>query len=556
MFQLKNVKTYYGANPYINKRAMVFDVAYDVHEDQLNFENRAHHITDALPVDFEEFDFKKKKSPADYASYLLLGLLNYIRGDLRFSFAENNKIIIDFHDPKVNFFVLKVIVKWFQLGVFDINVFQVDLRNIFDLCKTKHPDFQAHALIEYAKSNNISYHSVGKKIWVYGTGSGAHTFFETSMLKDMSMQRLSKDKCKSIFNDVGVRSPNYLCRDDFTNLDEVVEKIKFPCVVKPNDSGGGKGVIANINDINQLGFAINHAKAHSKSGALIIEEHLLGFDHRILIVGGEFKGCVKSEAPYIIGDDIKTVNDLISEKNKFRTLSFYRSGYKRPVIIDDALINKLDIQNLKLSDILDSGQKVYLRNNSNLGGGGDSFFVNDVHPDIINQALRIADHVGMFSTGIDYITEDISKSPDIVDGGFTELNKTPGVPVFVNAGFSPEKVGSFFLKGTCWDVPLDVYIVTKKMQESKKLFNNSYIFPNFVKKNDNVYKLNNSSFDECWGRYASDRSLDRLQFVINEDQLKNFGVLEGADNVLVFSSCSVDTRDFLEKCNVEFSIID
>lgn len=556
MLKLKHVKTYYGANPYVDKKAMVFEIEYDLEKSNSNFETRAQEILDSLPIDFDVLDLSNTKSHTDFISYLSLELLNYARGDLRFSFATDNLVCIEFHNPNVNFFVFGLISQWFSFDEFNVDKFSVDLRNIWAACKKNHPDFQAHALIEYAKSSSISYHNLGRKIWVYGTGRGAHVFFETSLFEDMNGQKLSKDNCKSIFHEVCVRYPKYICKSEFKNLDEVIEEIQFPCVVKPNDSGGGKGVTANINDIHQLDFAIKHAKSYSKSGAIVVEEHLLGFDHRILVVSGEFKGCVKSEAPFVIGDGKKTINELIAEKNKFRTVSFFKSRYKRPIIVDDALINKLHIQNLRISDIIDSGQKIYLRNNSNLGGGGDSVFVKEVHPDIINHALKIANNVGMFSTGIDYITEDISKSPEDIGGGFTELNKVPGVPVFVNAGFSPAAVGSFFLKGICWDVPLDIYIVDQNRDRIGELFKNSYIFPNLIIKDKKLHKLNYPSFDECWGRYVSDRSLDRLEFLINEKFLKNFGVLEGATNVFVFSRCSVDTTNFLEACRVNFTVID
>lgn len=556
MFKLKHIATYYGANPYIDKKAMVFEIEHDLKNSYSQFKARAQEVLDAMPIDFGRFDIEGGNSKEDILSLLAIELLNYKRGDLRYSFSKDSKIFMDFHSPKVNAFVLNKILKWFRGNSFDVDNFLVDLQNIWSICKINHPDFQAHALIEYAKNSNISYHNLGSKIWTYGTGRGSKVFFETSAFEDMNLERLSKSKCKEIFHDIGVRYPKYICKSEFSNLNEIISEINFPCVVKPNDSGGGKGVTANIDDINQLHFAINHAKAHSKSGLIVIEEHLSGFDHRLLVVAGQFKGCVKSEAPFVVGDGEKTINELILEKNRLRTESFYKSGYKRPIKIDDALINKLSIQELKVSDVLESGRKVYLRNNSNLGGGGDSTFVDQVHPEIINQALKIASHVGMFSTGIDYITEDISKSPELVHGGFTELNKTPGVPVFVNAGFSPKKVGSFFLEDICYNVPLDVYIIKDFKNNIGSFFDGSYVFPNSIIKGNKRYKLDYQSFDQCWGRYVSDKSLDRLNFVISEGKLKNFGILEGVDRVFLASECCDDTKNFLKYCNVNYTVVD
>ncbi len=73
-----------------------------------------------------------------------------------------------------------------------------------------------------------------------------------------------------------------------------------------------------------------------------------GRDYRLLFVRGDFLGCASSVAPFIIGDGVKTVRELIGSINSKRTRNLYESKYLRPTKVDASVIEALSVQGLGL----------------------------------------------------------------------------------------------------------------------------------------------------------------------------------------------------------------
>ncbi len=207
---------------------------------------------------------------------------------------------------------------------------------------------------------------------------------------------------------------------------EAAERITFPVVVKPLSEEQGIGITTNINSSDELQKAYRIAKQYSSQG-VIVEKHLEGDDHRMLVVKGELIASVKRVPGGIIGDGRQTVEKLVKQENEdFRRGDQHRSLMKN-IVLDDEAEELLSRQSLTVKSIPKQDQFVRLRYTANLSSGGKAIDVtNIVHPDNRYIAERAALLVGLDIAGVDFLSPDISKSWKKVGGAIVEINAQPG----------------------------------------------------------------------------------------------------------------------------------
>lgn len=90
-----------------------------------------------------------------------------------------------------------------------------------------------------------------------------------------------------IFKQYSVPHPKFVVINS-NNIDNIHQKlidakIQYPCISKPTDSSGSRGVIL-IEDQNQLLSAVNYSSGYSKAGNVIIEELLVGLEISVEMV--------------------------------------------------------------------------------------------------------------------------------------------------------------------------------------------------------------------------------------------------------------------------------
>ncbi|WP_163709343.1 glutamate ligase [Mangrovibacterium lignilyticum] len=198
-----------------------------------------------------------------------------------------------------------------------------------------------------------------------------------------------------------------------------LETISFPAVVKPADTDHGIAVATNIQSQAELQEAIERAFTFSKR--VIVEEFFAGREFRFLVIDGIVRAIAFREPANITGDGKHTVEQLIDQKNKGRG-----NDYRHPLLkikVDEEVKRHLKAQSISLESILDAGEKVYLRKNSNLSTGGDSIDVTDEMPVFYNQiAEQAAQAAGLSIAGIDIIINDWQAEPSTDNYIVVELN--------------------------------------------------------------------------------------------------------------------------------------
>lgn len=98
------------------------------------------------------------------------------------------------------------------------------------------------------------------------------------------------DKAEMIkaFAEHGVEHPWYYVARDKEEFDVIIEKVSFPCIMKPTDNAGSRGVVLAY-DLKELTEAYEYSHGESRSGAVIVEEYLEGpeFSIEVMVIGGE-----------------------------------------------------------------------------------------------------------------------------------------------------------------------------------------------------------------------------------------------------------------------------
>ncbi len=204
------------------------------------------------------------------------------------------------------------------------------------------------------------------------------------------------------------------------------EEIGYPVVVKPFDGNQGKGVTLNITDERQLRIACAEALRHSK--AVIVERYIKGKDYRILVVGGKVSAVAERRPPFVVGDGIHTVRELVDIENRNPLRGDDHEKPLTKIRIDDVAKQLLARRNMDENHVPAEGEIIYLRENGNLSTGGTARdCTEEIHPYNAELAVRAARITGLDIAGIDMTAEDISRPIDESNGAILEVNAAPGL---------------------------------------------------------------------------------------------------------------------------------
>jgi D-alanine-D-alanine ligase-like ATP-grasp enzyme len=160
---------------------------------------------------------------------------------------------------------------------------------------------------------------------------------------------------------------------------------------------------------------------------LLIEEFSSGEEFRILATKDSLLGVIKRIPANVIGDGIKTIEQLITEKNTDPRRGDNYTYSLLKIIIDEEVLSLLQEQNLSLSSVPEKNERILLRKKSNISTGGDSIDVTDqIHKNIRVLATNIVRAIPSLPyAAIDFITKDISANPFDIGYSVVEINSSP-----------------------------------------------------------------------------------------------------------------------------------
>lgn len=240
-----------------------------------------------------------------------------------------------------------------------------------------------------------------------------------------------KEGTKQILGDLGVPVPRGTVISYLDELQDAVETLGgFPIVIKPLDGNHGRGITIDINSWELAEEAYDAAKAISQG--VIVERFYRGRDHRVLVIGGKVVAVAERVPAHVVGDGHATIDQLIQQTNEDPRRGEGHDNLLTRIEVDRTSWDLLDRQGYTLETVLPAGDICYLRATANLSTGGIAIDrTDDIHPDNVWLAERIARIIGLDIAGIDIVTTDISMPLRQVDGVVVEVNAAPGLRMHI-----------------------------------------------------------------------------------------------------------------------------
>lgn len=228
----------------------------------------------------------------------------------------------------------------------------------------------------------------------------------------------------------------------FSQVEEAITyaaELGYPVVVKPLAGKSGRGVVSGIENDKTARWAIEQVREiEGEKTRFIVEQHVDGHDYRVYVAYGEVLSVVLRTPASVVGDGVRTLAELVLAKNHHRQLNPHTRT--RLIALDDAAEYYLLHQGANWDTVPEAGQIVTLAAAANISRGGDSSEVlHEVHPSILDAALRAVDAVpGLNQAGVDFLIPDHTVAIDQQNCGICEINTTPALmanqaPVFGEA---------------------------------------------------------------------------------------------------------------------------
>ncbi len=200
------------------------------------------------------------------------------------------------------------------------------------------------------------------------------------------------------FEDNNVPHPWYYEVRDENYWHFLINELTYPCIIKPADSSGSRGVCL-LNNKQEASQVYSYAKSHSSSGVVIVEEYMKGPEVSVEII--------------VYENEIHIIS--ITDKMTTGAPHFVELGHKQPSALSEKV--KKDIAQVAIKAV-----KAIGINNS---AAHVEIIVTDNGPKLVELGARlggdcITSHLVPLSTGIDMVKASI----DLAMGHKPDLNKT------------------------------------------------------------------------------------------------------------------------------------
>lgn len=160
---------------------------------------------------------------------------------------------------------------------------------------------------------------------------------------------------------------------------------------------------------------------------ILIEEEFFGEEARYLVVSGKCLSVTKRVPPFVVGDGVKNISELLLEKNAIRNEN--PSLKSKLIKINSHRESILEEQGVNINDIPSKGTKIYIDYMSSISAGGETIEITEyVHPNL----KKAAENAGSIFPGMDVIGVDLmarSHFDDTTSDEYIviEINAQPGL---------------------------------------------------------------------------------------------------------------------------------
>jgi cyanophycin synthetase len=255
----------------------------------------------------------------------------------------------------------------------------------------------------------------------------------TSETKHIAVEiSCDKEDTHNLLNDLGLPVPQQMMIYSDRQAVKAAQRMGFPVVLKPLNANHGRGVSINLMTDDDVITAFAEAQRHGTSRAVLVESFITGYDHRMLVVNNELVAVAKRVPGHVIGDGVHTIGQLVEIVNKDPRRGVGHEKVLTRLELDNQATRLMEEADYDKDTVLEKAHTFYLRSTANLSTGGTAIDVTDiVHPDNREMAVRAIRAIGLDIGGVDFLTDDISKSYKEIGGGICECNAAPGFRMHV-----------------------------------------------------------------------------------------------------------------------------
>lgn len=271
-----------------------------------------------------------------------------------------------------------------------------------------------------------------------------------SSIMPYNVSILAGDKgiTKKILQDNGISVP---IGETFNSnkIDYILEAFKIldcPVVIKPVFGSHGYDVYANLKTEKEVIDSIKKIIKNKGNTTILIEEYFKAKEYRVFITKNKDYAVLHRDPAHIFGNGINTIKELIEIENYKRMHP--RKNALCEIFVDEELYNYINKNGLNMNTIPKNGEKVYLRENSNVAMGGVCEDYTDiVHPSVIDIGMKVlSSFPGLPYVGIDFMTNSIDQKQNDESYRIIEINTMPGIHMhFRPAIGKPQNIAKYIV---------------------------------------------------------------------------------------------------------------
>lgn len=285
------------------------------------------------------------------------------------------------------------------------------------------------SIVEEAVARDIPWIRLGTNSLVQlGYGINQMRFQATITCKTSSIAvdiACNKEQTKKMLGAASIPVAGGGICSDTTELNEVINKIGYPIVLKPLNGNHGKGASINVTNWEDAVAGLEYAKNYSHR--IIVEKFITGFDFRVLVIDNKLVAAAKRVPAHVLGNGKDTIQQLIETTNLDPRRGYGHENVLTQIDVDRDTEDLLEKLNYTLNTIPHNGETVYLKSTANLSTGGTSVDVTDMmHPENIFLCERISRVIGLDVCGVDIMAENLTQPLKENGGCILEVNAAPG----------------------------------------------------------------------------------------------------------------------------------
>jgi cyanophycin synthetase len=247
-----------------------------------------------------------------------------------------------------------------------------------------------------------------------------------------------KDLTKKLLAMCGVPVPEGQVVDSPAAAWAAAQEIGLPVCLKPSNGNRARGVSLDLSTQSEIETAYDIALAQGRD--VIVERFVRGSEHRLLVVGDRMIAACRGEGASVTGDGQHTVRELVELQinSDPRRGSVGNVPLELVVLADNSPeVLELARQGMTVDSVPAVGQSVLVKRTGNM----TTDITDEVHPEVVAQAVLAARVVGLDIAGVDVVAKDIGQ-PLGTQGVVVEVNAGPSLLMHLNpAEGQPRLVG-------------------------------------------------------------------------------------------------------------------